>query len=71
MLDALAEDHINDVLSNSAAIITAAIAFNTTVNTFIFILLLSSTLFSAFICILLFLCAQYAKHYYKVLFYQN
>lgn len=32
MLDALAEDHINDVLSNSAAIITAAIAFNTTVS---------------------------------------
>ena len=32
MLEALAEDHINDVLSNSAAIITAAIAFNTTVS---------------------------------------
>ncbi len=30
MLGALAEDHFNDVLSNSAAIITASIAFNTT-----------------------------------------
>jgi divalent metal cation (Fe/Co/Zn/Cd) transporter len=29
-LGALAEDHFNDVLSNSAAIVTAAIAFNTT-----------------------------------------
>lgn len=32
MLDALAEDHINDVISNSAAIITAAIAYNTAVG---------------------------------------
>ena len=32
MLDALAEDHFNDVLSNSAAMITAAIAYNTSVN---------------------------------------
>ncbi len=29
MVGALAEDHFNDVLSNSAAIITAAIAYNT------------------------------------------
>ena len=29
MLDVLAEDHFNDVISNTAAIITAAIAFNT------------------------------------------
>ena len=32
MLDALAEDHFNDVISNSAAIVTAAIAYNTTVK---------------------------------------
>ena len=32
MLDALAEDHFNDVISNSAAIVTAAIAFNTSVS---------------------------------------
>ena len=32
MLEALAEDHFNDVLSNSAAIVTAAIAYNTTVR---------------------------------------
>jgi divalent metal cation (Fe/Co/Zn/Cd) transporter len=30
MLKALAEDHLNDVFSNSAAIATASIAFNTT-----------------------------------------
>lgn len=30
MLGALAEDHFNDVISNSAAIATASIAFNTT-----------------------------------------
>ena len=30
MLGALAEDHFNDVMSNSAAIATASIAFNTT-----------------------------------------
>lgn len=29
MLDALAEDHLNDVISNTAAIVTAAVAFNT------------------------------------------
>lgn len=29
MLNALAEDHLNDVLSNTAAIVTAAIAYNT------------------------------------------
>jgi cation diffusion facilitator family transporter len=29
MLEALAEDHFNDVLSNSAAMVTAAVAFNT------------------------------------------
>ena len=34
MLDALAEDHFNDVLSNSAAMITAAIAYNTSVRFF-------------------------------------
>jgi divalent metal cation (Fe/Co/Zn/Cd) transporter len=40
MLDALAEDHFNDVLSNSAAMITAAIAYNTSVrfSSIIFIL---------------------------------
>lgn len=32
MLDALAEDHFNDVISNSAAIVTAAIAYNTSVS---------------------------------------
>ncbi len=30
MIHALAEDHFNDVLSNSAAIITASVAYNTT-----------------------------------------
>lgn len=30
MLEALAEDHLNDVLSNAAAMITASIAYNTT-----------------------------------------
>lgn len=30
MLEALAEDHLNDVLSNTAAMITASIAYNTT-----------------------------------------
>lgn len=30
MLDALAEDHLNDVLSNTAAMITASVAYNTT-----------------------------------------
>ena len=29
MLNALAEDHLNDVLSNTAAVITAAVAYNT------------------------------------------
>lgn len=29
MLNALAEDHLNDVLSNTAAVVTAAIAYNT------------------------------------------
>jgi divalent metal cation (Fe/Co/Zn/Cd) transporter len=32
MLEALAEDHFNDVISNTAAVVTAAVAYNTKVN---------------------------------------